>query len=244
LDRPDMTYTIVPMPSNSKTSFLGLSALLPDMPEQGWDDKDRPFQCTTGKFRKTLCFLPTRIAATKAVTTFNSWLVGTCGFTDQEARRAVAVYTAHISDYEKGRIEKEYLKPDSQIILLFATTAFSLGADIPDIASVIVYGIPDDRDDLSIVLQQLGRGSRSPGKESEGTWMIEDWAEEPYQTPETAVPEQMRQGLRTVQKEASSKSQTKTKRGRATNMEKAKKRSKLPAILQQLFRTPPARLPR
>jgi hypothetical protein len=49
---------------------------------------------------------------------------------------------------------------------------------------VIVYGIPDDRDDLSIVLQQLRRGSRSPDKESEGTWMIEDWAEEPYQIPE------------------------------------------------------------
>src|SRR6266850_627681 len=258
LDRPDITYTIVPMPSNSKKSFLGLSALLPDMLEQGWDDKDRPFHCTTGKFRKTLCFLPTRIAATKAVTTFNSWLVRTCGFTDQEARRAVAVYTAHISDYEKGRIEKEYLKPDSQIIWLFATTAFSLGADIPDIANVIVYGIPDDRDDLSIVLQQLGRGSRSPGKESAGTWIIEDWAEEPYQIPETAVPEQMRQGLRTVQNasdmdqsdvdsengsgnetEASSKSHAKPKRVRATNMEKAKKRSKLPAILKQLFRTPP-----
>jgi superfamily II DNA helicase RecQ len=258
LDRPDITYTIVPMPSNSKTSFLGLSALLPDVPEQGWDDMDRPFQCTTGKFKKTLCFLPTRIAATKAVTIFNSWLVGTCGFTDQEARKAVAFYTAHISDYEKGRIEKEYLKPDSQIIWLFATTAFSLGADIPDIASVIVYGIPDDHDDLSIVLQQLGRGSRGPGKESEGIWMIEDWAEEQYQIPETAVPGQMRQGLRTVQNasdmdqsdldsgngsgnetEASSKSHTKTKRGRVTNMEKAKKRSKLPAILQQLFRTPP-----
>ena len=262
LDRPDITYTIVPMPSNSKTSFLGLSALLPDMPEQGWDGKDRPFQCTTGKFRKTLCFLPTRIAATNAVTSFKSWLVGACGFTDQEARNAVAIYTAHISDYEKERIEKEYLKPDSQIIWLFATTAFSLGADIPDIASVIVYGIPDDRDDLSIVLQQLGRGSRSPGKESEGTWMIEDWAEEPYQMPETAVPEQMRQGLRTVQNasdidqsdidsengtgnetEASSKSRTKAKRGRATNMEKAKKRSKLPAILQQLFRAPPPHCP-
>ena len=262
LDRPDITYTIARMPCNSKTSFLGLTALLPEMPEEGWDDTDRPFQCATGKFRKTLCFLPTRIAATKAVTSFRSWLARTCGFTDREAQKAVAVYTAQISDYDKGRIEREYLKPDSQIIWLFATTAFSLGADIPDIAAVIVYGIPDDRDDLSIVLQQLGRGSRSPGKESEGVWMIEEWAEEPHQIPETAVPEQMRQTrLRTIQNASdidqsdfdsengsgnetdastnNNNSNTNTKRGRGTNLDKAKKRSKLPAILQRLFRTPP-----
>ena len=259
LDRPDITYTIVPMPYGSKTSFLGLSALLPEVPKGGWDDTDRPFQCATGKFKKTLCFIPTRMAATKAVTSFRSWLVSACNFTDHEARKTVGVYTAHISDYDKARIEKEYLKPDSQIIWLFATTAFSLGADIPDIAAVIVYGIPDDHDDLSIVLQQLGRGSRGPDKESEGIWMIEDWAEEQYQIPETALPGQMRQSrLRTVQNasdldhsdldsengsgnetDVSINSHVVTKRGRGANLEKAKKRLTLSPILQRLFRTPP-----
>jgi superfamily II DNA helicase RecQ len=54
LDRPDITYTIVPMPSNSKTTFLALSALLPEMPEEGWDDTDRPFQCTNAKYHTDL----------------------------------------------------------------------------------------------------------------------------------------------------------------------------------------------
>src|SRR4029077_6908104 len=47
LDRPDITYTIVPMPSNSKTTFLALSASLPEKPEGGWDATDRPLQCAS-----------------------------------------------------------------------------------------------------------------------------------------------------------------------------------------------------
>jgi hypothetical protein len=106
---------------------------------------------------------------------------------------------------------------------------------------VIVYGIPNDHDDLSIVLQQLRRGSRGPDQESEGIWMIEEWAEEQYQMRQSrlrAVQNASDLDQSDLDSENGSGNETDASTKRA-NLEKAKKRLKLSPILQRLFRTPP-----
>jgi len=55
--------------------------------------------------------------------------------------------------------------------MLFATTAFSLRRRYPRYRECDSICIPDDRDDLSIVLQQLGRVAAA-GQESAGTWIM------------------------------------------------------------------------
>ena len=56
--------------------------------------------------------------------------------------------------------------------MLFATTALGLGLDIPDIKTVVIYGLCD----LDEMFQQGGRAGRDGKTEGSVIWLIEPWA--------------------------------------------------------------------
>ncbi len=65
-------------------------------------------------------------------------------------------YHADVDSEEKGEVYKRFL--DNKIQILFATTAFGMGINIPDIESIVHIQIPNSIEEY---YQQVGRGWRN-----------------------------------------------------------------------------------
>ena len=78
------------------------------------------------------------------------------------ATRLFAMYHSQVGEEEKQQIMESMLNPDGNCRILFSTTAFGMGVDVPNIRTVIHFGPPADTDDY---FQECGRAGRD-GKES------------------------------------------------------------------------------
>lgn len=76
--------------------------------------------------------------------------------------RLVSMYTRASKTAVKELIMSMFRDTNSKLRVLIATTAFSMGIDIPDIRQVYHWGAPSD---LEQYLQEIGRAGRD-GKDS------------------------------------------------------------------------------
>ena len=68
-----------------------------------------------------------------------------------------AMYHSRVGDDEKQQILQSMLNPQGNCRVLFSTTAFGMGLDVPNIHTVIHLGPPADMDDY---FQECGRAGR------------------------------------------------------------------------------------
>ena len=66
----------------------------------------------------------------------------------------VATYHARVADDNKGLITESLMTPTGSCHVLFSTTAFGMGVDVPNIRTVIHFGPSSDVDDY---FQETGR---------------------------------------------------------------------------------------
>ena len=71
--------------------------------------------------------------------------------------RLFAMYHAQVSENDKKLILESMLTPNGTCRILFCTTAFGMGVDVPNIRTVIHFGPPGDIDDY---FQESGRAGR------------------------------------------------------------------------------------
>jgi len=67
------------------------------------------------------------------------------------------MYHSRVGDDEKQQILQSMLNPQGNCRVLFSTTAFGMGVDVPNIRTVIHLGPPADMDDY---FQECGRAGR------------------------------------------------------------------------------------
>ena len=80
-----------------------------------------------------------------------------CGSPPSIASRLFAMYHSQVSEDEKHQIMESIVNPDGNCRVLFSTTAFGMGVDVPNIRKVIHFGSPADIDDY---FQESGRAGR------------------------------------------------------------------------------------
>ena len=71
--------------------------------------------------------------------------------------RLFAMYHSRVGEDEKQQIMQSILNPHGTCRVLFSTTAFGMGVDVPNIRTVIHFGPPADMDDY---FQECGRAGR------------------------------------------------------------------------------------
>jgi superfamily II DNA helicase RecQ len=77
----------------------------------------------------------------------------------------IEIYTAYVSDYNREKRYNEFLKVDSMIRIIFATTALGIGINIPNILRVCLWTFPIGRN-LGDFWQRIGRRDRGLGRTS------------------------------------------------------------------------------
>ena len=77
--------------------------------------------------------------------------------TPKISNRMIEMYHSRTDDKSVHRILSEYKTPESSIRIIFATVAFGLGIDIPDINIIIHWGISST---IMTFWQEIGRCSR------------------------------------------------------------------------------------
>ena len=80
-----------------------------------------------------------------------------CSSTPSIACRLFAMYHARVAEVDKKQILESMVNPDGNCRVLFCTTAFGMGIDVPNIRTVIHFGPPADVDDY---FQESGRAGR------------------------------------------------------------------------------------
>src|SRR5579871_2418787 len=105
------------------------------------------------------------------------------GYTEKQVRDAVTTLTSHTADLDRQRRLTEFMKEDSQIRILVATTSFGMGMDVPDVEVVIQYEVI--KQDTSVVggssvlivcdlLQRIGRAARGRNRKARAYICIND----------------------------------------------------------------------
>jgi hypothetical protein len=79
-----------------------------------------------------------------------------------------------VSQYDRDLAYAEFLKPNSKIRLMFATTCLGMGVNFKDVARVVAWKIPITKS-LGDVWQRLGRGGRGEGVRSQAYIMLPYW---------------------------------------------------------------------
>ena len=79
------------------------------------------------------------------------------GYSNLLEYRLLGMYTVASTPAMKEMIMSIFSKANSALRVLIATTAFSMGIDIPDIRQVFHFGVPCDTEQY---LQEIGRAGR------------------------------------------------------------------------------------
>ncbi|CAC5403386.1 recQ [Mytilus coruscus] len=86
----------------------------------------------------------------------------TNGDKEDNIEKCVAQFHSPCTSEMKSKVLSDMVSPGSDLKLLFATEAFSMGTDLPNVRRVIHAGVPKT---LEIYIQEIGRGGRH-GKSS------------------------------------------------------------------------------
>ena len=65
----------------------------------------------------------------------------------ENSTRLFAMYHARVSEDDKQLILQSMLNPNGICRVLFCTTAFGMGIDVPNVRTIIHFGPPSDVDD-------------------------------------------------------------------------------------------------
>jgi len=80
------------------------------------------------------------------------------GFADIVELRLLTSFTGVTTSEMREAILHEFSKPDSNLRVVIASSAFGMGVNIPDISRIINWGLPPTLEDLA---QQTGRAGRN-----------------------------------------------------------------------------------
>ena len=89
-------------------------------------------------------------------------------FGDFDEPLPFAMYHAHLSRKRREAVMEEFVKENGSIRLVIGTCAIGMGIDIPDIRTVIFYGVPSDMESF---VQGMGRAGRD-GKKCECVLLV------------------------------------------------------------------------
>ena len=87
--------------------------------------------------------------------------------------RLFAMYHSRVGEDEKQQIMQSILNPHGTCRVLFSTTAFGMGVDVPNIRTVIYFGPPADMDDY---FQECGRAGRDGLESNAILYLYPDWS--------------------------------------------------------------------
>ncbi|KAF8309380.1 P-loop containing nucleoside triphosphate hydrolase protein, partial [Amanita rubescens] len=147
-NRPNLRLWVRPI---EYSDLADLFVFIPENPSSALD------------FDKTIFYFKSRALARKACRLC-------CRLIPTEFHSVMAPYTRTNSPEYKQTIQDAF--HEGTVRMLFATTALGLGLDIPDIKTVVIYGLCD----LEEMFQQGGRAGRDGKTEGSVIWLIEPWA--------------------------------------------------------------------
>jgi superfamily II DNA helicase RecQ len=87
----------------------------------------------------------------------------------------VSTFTARLSENDRNKRYAEFLKEDSIIRIMIATTSLGTGINVPDVSRVVIWGFPIGKDPAE-VWQRSGRGGRDEGRTSIAYCFFPFWA--------------------------------------------------------------------
>jgi len=116
---------------------------------------------TLQNIKKAIVFFDQYGSLNNCVGIIRAWLME-LGYSRKEAMAVVRGYHSNLAESDKERIYDEFKKPDSEIRILCATDAISVGCNIPDILIIVQYGLPRGWS-FNMVMQRFGRAARKAG---------------------------------------------------------------------------------
>jgi hypothetical protein len=176
IDRPDLTLSLHPIQKGKLSTYEQLYFLL--------DNAVGPRgQILAQQVPKTVIFIDGRSKITAAMLylrlcIFN--LVKERAVDAEDAATITAVtdiiqeFTARVAIHDRTVRWEKFVRPDSPIRIIIATTVLGTGVNISDIDRVVVWNFPLDRT-LSELWQRLGRGGRAPGRMSKAYVFLPYW---------------------------------------------------------------------
>ncbi|KXT00171.1 hypothetical protein AC579_5673, partial [Pseudocercospora musae] len=143
IDRPEVTYIVKFIPKDLLATYDYLYCII-------------DHAVSYDKMRKVLIFIDGRKYCANFVLVVRSWLVWLTKDNPDLAKRytyksadgsidvtrTITVYTATVPTFDQDARYTEYCKPDSEIRCVGATTAFSVGLDVPNIGDVFQIKLP------------------------------------------------------------------------------------------------------
>lgn len=136
-ERDNITYVT----KKSKKNLQQLQWLLNDVLKYG------------NKTKKTIVYCRNIASCANLYEYFNQAL----GQTNTLSERLVAMFHRSTADRNKDHVLSEFPRSDSTLRIVFATVAFGMGIDIPDIEQVIHWGAPRGLEQFA---QESGRDGR------------------------------------------------------------------------------------
>ncbi|XP_052058943.1 uncharacterized protein LOC127699228 [Mytilus californianus] len=142
-DRQNIMYTV----KKSRNNFIELQWLLDDIVKNKFNAKKTVVYCRN-------------IATCANLYEHFSMNINQC---DNITERLVAMYHRSTAKLNKDHVLEEFPKNNSKLRLVFATVAFGMGVDIPDIDYVVHWGAPRGLEQFA---QECGRAGRD-GRQSQ-----------------------------------------------------------------------------
>ncbi|CAC5356293.1 recQ [Mytilus coruscus] len=154
---PNVTKTISKLPERSNITY-SLKKSSKSVHELEWLLKD--LKTNSVKTKKTVIYCRSILSCADLFEYFVSGIEHNRDILDN---RLVAMYHRSTAEINKNHVLNEFPNEDSSIRIVFATVAFGMGVDIPDIERVIHWGAPRGLEQFS---QESGRAGRN-GKPSQ-----------------------------------------------------------------------------
>ncbi|CAG2238573.1 recQ [Mytilus edulis] len=155
--KPNGTKTISKLPERTNITY-SLKKSSKSVHELEWLLKD--LKTNSVKTKKTVIYCRSILSCADLFEYFVSGIEHNRDILDN---RLVAMYHRSTAETNKNHVLNEFPNEDSTIRIVFATVAFGMGVDIPDIERVVHWGAPRGLEQFS---QESGRAGRN-GKPSQ-----------------------------------------------------------------------------
>jgi superfamily II DNA helicase RecQ len=191
IDRLDLSFCVSPIPRGGLTSYKSLYFLLETerSTEEAPSDLQISSQTATPQhIPKTILFVDSHTKIAAAAQYLRSALIAMTAELPLGQRfvagrdnpaldvfNIVSIFTARVSTHDQNKRYNEFLKPDSLIRIMVATTTLGTGVNVPDVARVVIWQFPLGMD-LAEIWQRAGRGGRAVGMRSTAYLFLPFWA--------------------------------------------------------------------